>query len=65
MWEVADSGLGGRAKGTWGMGYSQAEDFSHPSLHVQVLGHHHQLLTVVDHKGPHPHLHLGKPSSHC
>lgn len=54
----------GRAKGTWGMGYSQAEDFSHPNLYIQVLGHHHRLLAVVDHKGPHPYLHLGKPSSH-
>lgn len=65
MWGVSDSGHGGRAADTWGMADSQAEDFSPPNLcglSVQVLGHH-QLLTVVDHKGPNPHLHLGKPSS--
>lgn len=42
-----------------------ADNCSHstPPCPVQMLGHH-QLLIVVDHTGPHPHLHLGKASSH-
>ena len=36
---------------------------SPPPCPIQML-EHHQLLILVDHKGPHPHLHLGKASSH-